>query len=78
MKKPEILTVSRRDFTKTLAFRSAGGFSDYQGMNEPAENTQEIKSQGKIKITDVKCAIIANSPVVLITTDAGEDKKLFD
>lgn len=33
--------------------------------------TRNTKAQSGIKITDLRCAIMGNSPVIRITTDAG-------
>jgi L-alanine-DL-glutamate epimerase-like enolase superfamily enzyme len=64
-------SVNRRDFMKNLALGSAGGFLGLSGIGKIAEKTSQNIAPSNIKITDLRCAIIGNSPVVRITTDAG-------
>jgi L-alanine-DL-glutamate epimerase-like enolase superfamily enzyme len=72
MKKSEKqFSVNRRDFMKNLALGSAGGFLGLSGIGKIAEKTSQNTAPSNIKITDLRCAIIGNSPVVRITTDAG-------
>lgn len=68
-------TNDRRSFLRKA---SIGGLGvGLLGTNAPAEiftSTVTIQSKTpkpKIKITDLRCAIISNSPVIRITTDAG-------
>ena len=61
-------SLSRRSFMKQSIVASAGV------MAAPAFMTpgyQAASTKPQIKITDLKCAIIGNSPVVRITTDQG-------
>ncbi len=67
---------NRRDFLKKATIGGLG--AGLLGVNNSAEiiaapETVQTKepSVAKIKITDIKCAIIANSAVVRITTDQG-------
>jgi L-alanine-DL-glutamate epimerase-like enolase superfamily enzyme len=77
MKKKETgLSTNRRDFIKTASIGSLGvgltgigNTSDILPFN--SEEQQQAPAKPKIKITDVRCAIIGNSPVVRITTDQG-------
>jgi len=61
---------NRRDFIKTASAGGLGasllGSDDDQQRARPPQNS-------RIRITDIKCAIIANSPVVRVVTDAGID-----
>jgi L-alanine-DL-glutamate epimerase-like enolase superfamily enzyme len=64
---------SRRDFIKTASIGGLGAgilgtsfMYDDVSLQNPLQNA-------KIKITDIKVAIIGNSPVVRIITDAGID-----
>lgn len=63
----------RRDFLKKASIGGLGaGFlaSDIVKGSNLAEQTKSAPKSG-IRITDVRCAVISNSPVVRITTDAG-------
>jgi L-alanine-DL-glutamate epimerase-like enolase superfamily enzyme len=67
---------NRRDFMKKASIGSLGlglaGASASASTLNPGDDIQsKSPSQAKIKITDLRCAIIGNSPVVRITTDAG-------
>jgi L-alanine-DL-glutamate epimerase-like enolase superfamily enzyme len=67
---------NRRDFIKKA---SIGGLGlGLAGANSSAESVpvaesfqKKVSPKPKIKITDLRCAIIGGSPVVRITTDAG-------
>ncbi len=70
---------SRRDFVKKASMGGLG-IGLLSGMNEPLKTAEtEYKTSGfsdskppsKVKITDLKCAIIGNSPVVRIVTNVG-------
>lgn len=61
-------TLDRRTFMKQSLAASAGVVAA-SGMLPPV--TQETSVKPSIKITDMKCAVIANSAVVRITTDQG-------
>ena len=65
---------NRRDFIKTAAISGFGagllGTSNSMFGNESL--SQQLQN-AKIRITDIKVAILANSPVVRIVTDAGID-----
>lgn len=63
-------TFSRRSFMKSSLAASAGVVAS-AGIVPPVRQT--ASSSAKIRITDLRCAIIGNSPVVRITTDAGID-----
>lgn len=78
MKKKETakLSTNRRDFIKTASIGSLGvGLIGTSNNSDIFTFTGEVQPQAaskpKIQITDVKCAIIANSAVVRITTDQG-------
>ena len=69
---------SRRDFIKTASFGGLGmGLLSTTAAAETAASTESVQSKAKlkppIKITDLRFAIMGNSPVVRITTDAGID-----
>jgi len=67
---------NRRDFIKTA---SAGGLgagllgADSFGLNDADQRRAQTPQNAKIRITDIKVAVIANSPIVRIVTDAGID-----
>ena len=61
-------SLSRRSFMKQSIAASAGVVAAPNLISPPFQGRT---SKPTIKITDLKCAIIANSPVVRITTDAG-------
>lgn len=61
-------SLSRRSFMKQSIAASAGVVAAPNLISPPFQGRT---SKPAIKITDLKCAIIANSPVVRITTDAG-------
>lgn len=79
MKKEESqFSSNRRDFVKTVATGSTAGFLGLSGLaqEQVSDKSYSEKSftdpvRGQIKITDLKCAVIGDSPVVRITTDAG-------
>jgi L-alanine-DL-glutamate epimerase-like enolase superfamily enzyme len=67
---------NRRDFIKKASIGGLGmGLLSTIAQAEigPADKTSQTMapSNSKIKITDLRCAIIGGSPVVRITTDAG-------
>lgn len=65
-------SLSRRKFMKQSLAASAGVVAAPTFM--ASEVQPEIKRKGAkppIKITDLRCAIMGNSPVVRITTDQG-------
>jgi L-alanine-DL-glutamate epimerase-like enolase superfamily enzyme len=71
-------TSDRRNFMKTIALGSASGIIGFSGLvpgelhnNQKSQSTLSGTAPARIKITDLKCAVIGNSPVVRITTDAG-------
>jgi L-alanine-DL-glutamate epimerase-like enolase superfamily enzyme len=71
-----VVSGNRRDFLKKASIAGLGvGLQGVNNSTEIISGPDAVKSnasQGaKIKITDVKCAIIANSAVVRITTDQG-------
>jgi len=61
-------SLSRRSFMKQSLAASAGAVAS-TGLI--ATESQKITTKNSIKITDLRCAIIGNSPVVRISTDAG-------
>ncbi len=66
----------RRDFIKqasagSLGIGLTGAFPGYLTTPSGGENRTEATQKSLIKITDIRAAVIANSPVVRITTDAG-------
>jgi L-alanine-DL-glutamate epimerase-like enolase superfamily enzyme len=69
-------STGRRDFIKKASAGGLGigligpGASDMMIANESPLKDKATQSSG-IRITDLKCAVIGNSPVVRITTDAG-------
>jgi len=70
------ISTNRRDFIKTASMGSLGvgliGANSYSDSMIPAGKEQTKASpKSNIKITDIRCAIIGNSPVVRITTDQG-------
>ena len=60
--------LSRRSFMKQSLAASAGVVASTSLI---ASESQKIMTKNAIKITDLRCAIIGNSPVVRISTDAG-------
>ncbi len=69
-------TAGRRDFIKKASLGGLGiGFLGTNASAESAAASKEMQAKAVpksgIKITDLRCAIIGNSPVVRITTDAG-------
>ena len=60
--------LSRRYFMK-LSMAASAGMVASTGLIAP--ELQRVTKKSAIKITDLRCAIIGNSPVVRITTDAG-------
>jgi len=70
------ISTNRRDFIKTASMGSLGvgliGANSYSDSMIPAGKEQtQASPKSNIKITDIRCAIIGNSPVVRITTDQG-------
>jgi L-alanine-DL-glutamate epimerase-like enolase superfamily enzyme len=63
-------SLSRRSFMKQSLAASAGVVAS-TGIISAASTEQKTTSKSGIKITDLRCAIIGNSPVIRITTDAG-------
>ena len=63
-------SLSRRSFMKQSLSVSAGIVAS-TGIISAASTEQGTTQKSGIKITDLKCAIIGNSPVIRITTDAG-------
>jgi L-alanine-DL-glutamate epimerase-like enolase superfamily enzyme len=63
-------SLSRRSFMKQSLAASAGVVAS---PNLIAPAFQKATTKPPIKITDLKCAIMGNSPVVRITTDQGID-----
>jgi len=63
-------SLSRRSFMKQSLAASAGVVA---APNLIAPAFQKTTTKPPIKITDLKCAIMGNSPVVRITTDQGID-----
>jgi L-alanine-DL-glutamate epimerase-like enolase superfamily enzyme len=66
----------RRDFIKKASIGGLGAGilgTNYASDEEAtiASNQSKTPPKAAIKITDLKCAVISNSPVVRITTDAG-------
>jgi L-alanine-DL-glutamate epimerase-like enolase superfamily enzyme len=61
-------SLSRRSFMKQSLAASAGVVA---APNMIAPAFQRTTAKPAIKITDLRCAIMGNSPVVRITTDAG-------
>ena len=66
----------RRDFLKKASIGGLGiGMLGVNNSTEIITGTENVQSKpaasAKIKITDIRCAIIANSAVVRITTDQG-------
>jgi len=64
---------SRRDFIKTASIGGLGAGILGTGFMVEPDLLQQPLQNAKIKITDIKVAIIGNSPVVRIVTDAGID-----
>jgi len=67
---------SRREFIKKASIGGLGagliGANTYNGIDYSKETYQDKPAQkSKIKITDIKVAVIGNSPVVRVLTDAG-------
>jgi L-alanine-DL-glutamate epimerase-like enolase superfamily enzyme len=67
---------SRREFIRKTSLSGLGlGFigANVSGESMIQGNNVQSKSpsKAKIRITDLRCAIIGNSPVIRITTDAG-------
>jgi L-alanine-DL-glutamate epimerase-like enolase superfamily enzyme len=67
---------NRREFIKKASIGGMGvgllGTQSYAGdVTSAAEVQSKSTPKPKIKITDIKVAVIANSPVVRIVTDAG-------
>lgn len=67
---------NRREFIKKASIGGMGvGLLGTQSYAENVTSADELQSKStpkpKIKITDIKVAVIANSPVVRIVTDAG-------
>ena len=60
--------LSRRSFMK-LSMAASAGVVASPGLIAP--ELQKVTKKSAIKITDLRCAIIGNSPVVRISTDAG-------
>jgi len=60
--------LSRRSFMKQSLAASAGVVASTSLISP---DSQKIATKNAIKITDLRCAIIGNSPVVRISTDAG-------
>ncbi|MDR2887595.1 MAG: mandelate racemase/muconate lactonizing enzyme family protein [Bacteroidales bacterium] len=69
------LESNRRDFIKTASIGGLGaGFLGAGSMGQNDNNGLPLSKppqNAKIKITDIKVAVISNSPVVRIVTDAG-------
>jgi L-alanine-DL-glutamate epimerase-like enolase superfamily enzyme len=61
-------SLSRRSFMKQSLVASAGVVAAPNLIAPPFQGT---KTKPTIKITDLRCAIMGNSPVVRITTDQG-------
>lgn len=69
---------NRRDFVKKasiggLGMGVIGGVVSGKTLDPVGDMQSKLSTNAKIKITDLRCAIIGNSPVVRITTDAGLD-----
>ena len=72
-KKNEIQhSLSRRSFMKQSLTASAGVVASSNLMAD--QTVQKTTAKSGIKITDLRCAIMGNSPVVRITTDAGNQR----
>ena len=73
-----ISSSNRREFLKNASLVSLGaGLINTDDFAFNKNHSGEIRSQPilkpNIKITDIKCAIMGNSPVIRVTTDAGID-----
>ena len=69
---------NRRDFLKKASLSGLGaGFLTVNSPTGIFTSTDTVQSKTtpgfNIKITDLRCAIMGNSPVVRITTDQGID-----
>jgi len=68
-----MISGNRRDFLKTASVAGLG--AGLSGINSSFSGSDAVQYQAsqpaKIKITDIRCAIIGKSPVVRITTDQG-------
>ena len=68
---------NRRDFIKTASMGGIGAGLLGTGAIGPFDDLDQVLSRppqnAKIRITDIKVAVIANSPVVRVVTDAGID-----
>jgi L-alanine-DL-glutamate epimerase-like enolase superfamily enzyme len=62
-------SLSRRSFMKQSLAASAGVVASSDLISAPT--VQKTTAKSGIKITDLRCAIMGRSPVVLITTNAG-------
>lgn len=70
------ITSSRRDFLKKTSMAGLGvgllaSNSSAEIITAPVTEKSKTAAKPKIRITDLKCAVIANSAVVRITTDQG-------
>jgi hypothetical protein len=54
-----------------MASPAAKGPASYNALMASAAGTESRSGKASIKITDLKCAIIARNPVVRIITDQG-------
>jgi L-alanine-DL-glutamate epimerase-like enolase superfamily enzyme len=64
--------LNRRNFLKRSAAVTAGGVLSAGAFAQPAANlSSKSDVYSNIKITDLKCAIIGQSPIVRITTNQG-------
>jgi len=75
-KNDNISSSSRRDFIKTASVGGLGvGLLGSTATAATAASTgtvqQKTAPKPPIKITDLRCAIMGNSPVIRITTDQG-------
>ena len=68
---------NRRDFIKTASIGGMGagilGAGSVGMFDNISQTLQKPPQNAKIKITDIKVAVMANYPIVRVTTDAGID-----
>ncbi len=75
-KEKNLPSSNRRDFIKKASIGGLGagllGATAYaRDTNSPVEFMAKPLQKAKIKITDIKVAVMGDSPVVRIATDAG-------